>query len=326
VGSMGLIDEYLIKYKKIIVKPSMGAQGLGIYQISGDYDKYLIRDNSKKHKADRHRLKKMVDDFIKKGYLVQPYMECRTSMDEPFDFRIHIQKDGQGAWQITRMYARIGARGSILSNISQGGLACQADYFLKVEYKDRASYWKDKLETLSFDIAKHIEEIYMQRFDELGIDLAIDKNDNLWLYEVNSGPQTKYHEPERARNIIAYAKHIANNLKGKSQDVLLYLGETIISGIDTIKEKLSNDDKPLYSTVQNMMDTMECFGILEQRLKSTVPDYERSATCTLSKGVKDQFAKLVIAYEKNKKAEAAKIISYLSEPVLKEWMKGLKEI
>ena len=78
-----------------------------------------MRDNKKTHKLDRHNLKKIVDDFIDKGYLVQPYMECRTSMDEPFDFRIHIQKDGQGAWQITRMYARIGAKGSVLSNISQ---------------------------------------------------------------------------------------------------------------------------------------------------------------------------------------------------------------
>ncbi len=332
VKSIGAIDEYLTKYKKIIVKPSIGARGLGIYQISGTFDRYILRDNKKTHKLDRHNLKKIVDDFIDKGYLVQPYMECRTSMDEPFDFRIHIQKDGQGAWQITRMYARIGAKGSVLSNISQGGLSCDIDYFLKVEYGERASYWKDKLETLSFDIAKHIEEIYMQSFDEFGIDLAIDKDENIWLYEVNSGPQTKYHEPQRARHIIAYARYIAKNYKGNNKEILVSLANRITDGLESIRDDLAVkvDEtikvKLLVQTMRPMVDTIESFGILEQRLKVGVTAYEQSSIYPLTEAIKGQFGKIVLTYETNDRNEAISLIDNLINDLLPEWIRGINNI
>ena len=59
--------------------------------------------------------------------------------------------------------------------------------------------------------------------DEVGVDLAIDRNEHIWLYEVNAGPQTKNHEWERAKNTIAYAHYIANKAATKELTGKLYL-------------------------------------------------------------------------------------------------------
>lgn len=67
------------------------------------------------------------------------------------------------------------------------------------------------MKQLSFDLTQHLDKIYGLVLDELGLDITIDKTGRFWLHEVNMGPQSTYHEKERAVNTIGYAKYIAEN-------------------------------------------------------------------------------------------------------------------
>src|SRR5699024_11209333 len=63
----------------------------------------------------------------------------------------------------------------------------------------------------SVDLTEYLDRIHSFSLDELGLDLAIDNTGRFWLHEANNGPQTTYHEEERAVNTIGYAKYIAKN-------------------------------------------------------------------------------------------------------------------
>ena len=55
-------------------------------------------------------------------YILQPYIKSITKSGQVFDFRLHVQKNGEGKWVITTIYPRIAPKGSIIANINNGGL------------------------------------------------------------------------------------------------------------------------------------------------------------------------------------------------------------
>ncbi|MFC4548526.1 YheC/YheD family protein [Paenactinomyces guangxiensis] len=61
-----------------------------------------------------------------------------------------------------------------------------------------------------------MDEISHKSFNELGIDVGMDSNQNIWLYEVNwrpSLPPVYYLELDAAKYSIHYAIYLANKHK-----------------------------------------------------------------------------------------------------------------
>lgn len=223
-----VVFEFLNKYGDIVLKPVGGNQGRGIAFVHPKKSYYHVYQHTTKHKFNKREFSQFVSLIVreadaKDAIIVQPYLECRTKFGEPYDFRIHIQRDGNGEWALTKIYPRIGNKRSILSNISRGGITTDIDYFLDLEYGDRAQEIHDTLVELALEITEHVNDFYPYPLDEVGVDLAIDKNEHIWLYEVNAGPQTKHHEWERAKNTIAYAIYIANRSTTKELTSKLFL-------------------------------------------------------------------------------------------------------
>ena len=197
------------KYSKIVIKPVNGKQGRNVYLIEKTNKTYLVKDHVENKEYSKEDILKFIGELLKeKTYLLQPYIECKTVDDEPYDYRIHIQRNGNGEWSLTKMYPRMGDKNSILSNISRGGHTEDINDFLQKEFSDHSSDVANMLKTTAFEVAEYIDSFYKFSIDELGIDLAIDTNGDLWLYEVNAGPQSRYHEDLRAVNMISYAKYL----------------------------------------------------------------------------------------------------------------------
>ncbi len=234
VPDYGIVDgpkivfDFIDKYGDIVLKPVGGRQGKGIAFVSPRGSYYHVTQHTTKHKFNKREFSRFVSLIVrekdaKDAILVQPYLECRTKAGHPVDFRIHIQRDGHGEWSLTKIYPRVGNKKSILSNISQGGITTDIWYFLIMEYGDRAQEIHDTLCTLALEITEHVNSFYPYPLDEVGVDLAIDSDEHIWLYEVNAGPQTKNHEWKRAKNAIAYAVYIANKAATKELTGKLYL-------------------------------------------------------------------------------------------------------
>lgn len=207
-----VVFDFLRNNDKGVLKSIFGRQGQNIYFVERINEKYKVIDHKEVNMLSHEEFVDWLDKskIIKRNnYMIQRYVDARTKKDEPFDIRAHLQKNYEGKWVITKIYPRIGHNKSILSNISRGGRTQSLEKFLEDEFPSMKQKYFEKLKTLSLDLTSHLDKLYNFSLEELGLDITIDQNGRFWLHEANNGPQSTYHEKERAINTIGYAKYIA---------------------------------------------------------------------------------------------------------------------
>jgi hypothetical protein len=218
LSNVQIFYDMINSYEKVIIKPLTGHQGGSVVFIEKDgVDHYKINDAGLVSSMFEKQLLNMISHKIhEQDYLVQQFISSQTKTGHVFDFRLHVQKNGEGEWVITSIYPRIGRLGTITSNMGSGGYSTYLDIFLKTEFGD---YWYDikrYLERFAISFSNHFDSLYDCELDELGIDVGIDANQKLWLFEVNwrPGPPNIYSvELDVAKNTILYAKYLADKNK-----------------------------------------------------------------------------------------------------------------
>lgn len=207
------------RYEKVIIKPMSGHQGRGIIFIEKyGVDYYQMNEAGQVLSID----KKELEDFIlhkiqEQDYIVQQFISCKIKSGHVYDFRLHVQRNGEGKWVITSIFPRIGQLGSIVSNMASGGYSTYLDGFLKTEFGENWYNIQRYLERFAISFSNHFNSLYKNvLFDELGIDVGIDKHQKLWLFEVNwrpGVPNIFNLELDVARNLIHYARYLADKHK-----------------------------------------------------------------------------------------------------------------
>ena len=224
----------LDKHGEIVFKPSMGSQGKDVYYVSKEINTEINAENSfykilngiQKTIYDHSEISDFISNKIREEeYLIQPYINCRTKSGDSYDLRLHVQKNIKGDWVITKIYPRIAISGSILCNLSRGGYTIELTSFLKREFEDDFYNMQKYIEAFSLQLAAHMDkiqkDIYKEDLDELGIDIGIDKNQKICIYEVNwrpGAPPSLNIELNVVKNAVNYAmflagKSIADKLK-----------------------------------------------------------------------------------------------------------------
>ncbi|MGD7008981.1 YheC/YheD family protein [Metabacillus sp. 84] len=212
LSNLELLFEMVHSYSKVIIKPLSGNQGGGILFIEeAEAGTFKINDKGKIYSLDQERLVQSIKD-LDEVFLIQPFITCKTKAGNVFDFRLHVQKAGKGEWVITSIFPRIGPSGSIASNLGGGGYTCYLEDFLRNEFDHSWFDVKRILEYFAIRFASHFDTLYDQSLDELGIDVGIDENQKLWIFEVNWRPGIPVifrGELDVAKNTILYAKYLA---------------------------------------------------------------------------------------------------------------------
>jgi glutathione synthase/RimK-type ligase-like ATP-grasp enzyme len=191
------LHDWLRRYPLVYLKPANGTGGRGILRIQREKSGFLIqgRDQSRRIISPRRVMasgllgKLSSWDLKGKRYLVQQGIQLKLGNGRVHDYRMLVQKNGSGEWEVTGYAGRIGAPGSVTSNLHGGGRAASADALLIswIGAADKAERIKEKAGELGLDIAKHLEATYSS-LCELALDLAIDRTGHIWLLEVNPKP------------------------------------------------------------------------------------------------------------------------------------------
>lgn len=210
--------KYLDKYKKVIVKPVKGKHGNNVYFIESMYQYYLIIDEKKTVNGRKSALIDLINELIGEDkYLVQKYIECKRKSGESYDIRLLLHKDGKGEWEVD-IYPKLGTKDKIITNVSKGGQVTILRNFLKNEFGDSYKDMENYLVVFALQFAKHFESLYNHDFSELGIDIGLDENKKIWIYEVNWHPGQIFIESRWARNAVLYALYVGNKAKRKKGD------------------------------------------------------------------------------------------------------------
>ena len=200
------------------MKPIRGHHGDHVVKIEEKNNYYKVVEKNNTYKFELVELINYLDN-LPKYKIVQKFIDSSVSSGEPFDFRLHLQKDKNGNWTITIIIPRVGSKNRVITNISQGSQMMEFIKFLRNEFPEDANYVQMQIEIFAIKFATEFEKQYPYNFDELGIDIGFDKNKNIWVYEVNWRPGQIYIEVITARNTINYAIYLARKRRNENEKI-----------------------------------------------------------------------------------------------------------
>lgn len=188
------VIEMLERYRVIYVKPISGMKGFGVVKVSKEEKTITFRyrkddKNIELITSNKKELEETIEKLFEcKEYIIQQGLDLMNFDGGIVDFRCVMQKNEACMWICNGMVARIGAKESVVSNISSGGAALPADEViteaLAVSEKE-AFEIKESVISLCVKVCRTLDE-YGFNFGTLGLDIGIDKNKNIWLIEVNN--------------------------------------------------------------------------------------------------------------------------------------------
>lgn len=184
-------------HKLVYLKPQRSTGGRGIIRVEQTSPgRYLLQGR------DRHRViltpqhvgaaqlsSRLVDLGLADNYVIQQGIDLTLPNGRVHDFRLLIQKNGRGEWEVTGCAGRIGPPRSITANLHGGGTALPTNRLLARRFSssEQIEEIERAMERVAFLAADHLESKY-GALCELGIDLAVDPGGGVWLLEANPKP------------------------------------------------------------------------------------------------------------------------------------------
>lgn len=202
----------LNRYGMVYVKPDTGSRGIGVIRVE------LTRGHYSYHQGTRpvrcrsfHELAVHLHAIIgSRRYLIQQGIQVLRRKGRPYDFRVMIQRNTKGSWEPTGTAARMAPPRKAVTNGSQGGTIYAAEDLLRHPAGSQgAKELIQRMDQLARLTAEQISHRY-PAMNELGLDIAVDRNLKPWILEVNTRPDpcpfTKLADRTMINRIVAYGK------------------------------------------------------------------------------------------------------------------------
>lgn len=212
----------LAKHPVVLAKPDAGSRGQGICRIwargDGRYNIHLSEEDTPEPLRNLHDIYRLCTLYAggQKLLLQQEISLARTSEDERCDMRISVAKNRQGAWEVTQSYLRAGRPGKFTTNWHQGSRSVTLPEGLTLIGIPAASVEQiqGRIFAAALLVATRLEQSF-GRMTEMGIDMALDSGQSLWLIEANATPDkgsrpedTWNPVPKIYMNVLEYAQHL----------------------------------------------------------------------------------------------------------------------
>jgi hypothetical protein len=189
--------EFAKRHRLVYLKPRNGTGGRGIIRIARlQGERYFIQGRNQNRviltpqRVTEAQLATRLGTLgLTEQYLVQQGINLMLPDGRVHDFRLLIQKNGRGRWEVTGCAGRVGPPRSITSNLHGGGTAMPTEQLLGMRFTSKAQIEEIRLamNRLAHHAAEHLEKKF-GTLCELGLDLAVDPKGGVWLLEVNPKP------------------------------------------------------------------------------------------------------------------------------------------
>lgn len=191
--SKGSFKKILKDFPIVYLKSDAGSKGKGIIRVDRlENELFVIRNSEYTMECNTENSAwKVANDLTRgKKYIIQQGINSVTLDNSHFDLRVHIMRV-DNKWSIIGMCGKLAAPGKIVTNWWRGGKILPVDVLFTNELR-YSPETKDRLlkniEELSVQTAEAVGNMYPSNF-EFGLDVGIDQDQKLWLFEVNINPQ-----------------------------------------------------------------------------------------------------------------------------------------
>lgn len=187
------IEEMLNSYPIVFLKPQYGSMGNGIVVLKKKGNKfhtafYKNMKITKKSLLNISEASKYALSLTgKEDYIIQQGIEGHSFNNSAFDIRATMVNDNR-QWHAIHL-VRLGASGSNLSNLSQGGSVWETHEVLEQIYsKEKTKHIIENIEEKSVQVAKCLNQKYDHTIIEISCDFILDKEGNIYIAEINTKP------------------------------------------------------------------------------------------------------------------------------------------
>lgn len=205
--SHGQLLVFLDKYRVVYVKPCYGGGGRGIIKLTRDEDWVQVQTLTHKKTIAIDRVYAYLAQIIgKKSYVIQQGIDLLDIQDRKIDFRVLLLKP-RTKWVFMGSMGKLGVRGQVVTNHCRGGKSIIVHNAIQ-----ESTGWQDEqieeLEQTLHRLGYQIAQVLERRFpliSELGLDMGIDREGNVWLIEANTRPHYnlfKHHKDPALYNKI----------------------------------------------------------------------------------------------------------------------------
>ncbi|WP_139904919.1 YheC/YheD family protein [Clostridium thermarum] len=186
--------DMLERYGVVYVKPIWGMKGFGVIRVSKEDEKLRFRYREDGSNIDFElEEEREIDETLEKLFspgdcIIQQGLELISYDGGLVDFRCVMQKNETRKWECSSIIARVGAKESVVSNISSGGSALPAMDLIRAALASshlEVFNIKEELISLCMKVCNTLDS-YGYNFGTLGLDIGVDKNKKIWLIEVNN--------------------------------------------------------------------------------------------------------------------------------------------
>lgn len=114
------LDEFLMKYGEVIIKPNRGSLGRGVCKVTDKgADIYEIHGENQKETVEglTNAYSLVLENRVKKKNIVQKVIPLATKDGRPFDVRVMVQrKRNTSDWIVNGMAAKVAINGYFITN------------------------------------------------------------------------------------------------------------------------------------------------------------------------------------------------------------------
>jgi hypothetical protein len=181
-------------YKDVIFKPIHGYSSEGIIRMKFQENKKIklfYKQGLNMEMQEFPDSKEFWNYFALKinygSYIIQQSIDTVKSRESVSDIRLNMNKNSKGQWEVSLLLFRVATNSSIVIPLSMS--VYTLDNFLNssIYNKEKMGDIKNSIINLGLKICHAFDKSGYHMAD-LGIDVGMDENGHLWIFEVNPLP------------------------------------------------------------------------------------------------------------------------------------------
>jgi YheC/D like ATP-grasp len=181
-------------YKIVYLKPDGGRKSRGVLRVEQKHEgSYRLRKSEQRDEKQFTSLQALWSEVnrLTSGtrYIIQQGINSVTKDRRYFDLRCHALRI-DGKWEVAGICARVGSPGNIVTTSHIGGTPT----LMEKLFTDLLGYSKheqkevmEKLHDCILHAVKAVSPLYPKNW-EFAVDIGLDTDQNVWIYEVNIEP------------------------------------------------------------------------------------------------------------------------------------------
>ena len=219
--SSDTIRTMLERHQFAYYKPSGGSLGIGIYRLTylpkkGFFARYT---SNGKNVLLRFRTFSSLMRMLEarhgrslRNYVIQQGVRLIEIDGCPIDFRFHMHKNGENRWAVVGIGAKKAGKGSVTTHVKNGGKLMTPSQALQRAFGERSDEVLDKARKIAIQLAEAIERNHPHLIGELGFDIGIDRDEQVWMFEANAKPgRSIFKHPSLKNEGQASIEHILDH-------------------------------------------------------------------------------------------------------------------